>query len=242
MQRVQTILLAILAVIVFVAAGYVIAHNGSGGRSSQQDSFTAPTIASATPDSSSTPADTSPSAAAKKVVVFLGDEWTSGATASSKAKRFTTIVATQLGVTERNLGKSGSGYADGADYGSRLDAVVSAHPDVVVVSGGRNDVVAGNGTAADASAATLFRDLHRKLPAVVLVAVAPMWGDSNPPSALGDLATAVRKAVTAEGGTYLDVADPLNGHPEFMADASDPDDRGYAAIAAALEPKLAPLA
>jgi lysophospholipase L1-like esterase len=41
------------------------------------------------------------------------------------------------------------------------------------------------------------------------------------------------------GGTYLDIPDPIHGHPGFMADAADPNDRGYAAIAAALEPQLA---
>ncbi|MGI8680128.1 MAG: SGNH/GDSL hydrolase family protein [Jatrophihabitans sp.] len=239
MQRVQTILLAILAVVVFGAAGYVLVHNDSTGRAGTQDSF-APGSTPPTPvvsDSNSA----APVTAVKKVVAFVGDEWTSGATASTKAKRFTTIVATRLGVTERNLGKQGSGYADGADYSSRVDAVIAAQPDVVVVSGGRNDVVDNNATAADANVPLLFRDLHRRLPDAVLVAVAPMWGDSDAPQPLADLATAVEKAVTAEGGSYLDIADPLHSHPGLMADASDPNDQGFAAIADVLAKKLAPL-
>ena len=73
------------------------------------------------------------------------------------------------------------------------------------------------------------------------LAVAPTWGDSDPPSGLADLAGAVKKAVTAVGGTYLSVRDPVRGHPDYMADDADPDDAGYAAIAKALAPRLRPL-
>ena len=65
-----------------------------------------------------------------------------------------------------------------------------------------------------------------------------MWGDSDKPPEVVAVGQAVKSAVTAAGGKYLDIADPLHGHPGFMADAGDPDDDGYAAIAAALEPKL----
>jgi lysophospholipase L1-like esterase len=68
-----------------------------------------------------------------------------------------------------------------------------------------------------------------------------MWGDSDEPAAVREIGNVVKDAVTAAGGRYLDLPDPIRGHPSFMADAADPDDAGYAAIAAALEPKLEPL-
>jgi lysophospholipase L1-like esterase len=55
------------------------------------------------------------------------------------------------------------------------------------------------------------------------------------------LGSAVRQGVTAAGGTYLDLPDPIHGHPSYMADLADPNNQGYAAIAAALAPDLQPL-
>jgi lysophospholipase L1-like esterase len=55
------------------------------------------------------------------------------------------------------------------------------------------------------------------------------------------LGAAIEDGVTAAGGTYLDLEDPIHGHPGFMADLADPNDDGYAAIAAALAPELEPL-
>ena len=44
----------------------------------------------------------------------------------------------------------------------------------------------------------------------------------------------MKKAVTADGGHYLSIGDPIHNHPNFMADASDPNDKGNAAVATAL--------
>jgi lysophospholipase L1-like esterase len=55
------------------------------------------------------------------------------------------------------------------------------------------------------------------------------------------LGAAIKNGVTAAGGTYLDIPDPIHGHPDFMADAADPNNQGYAAIAAAVATQLEPL-
>ena len=47
-------------------------------------------------------------------------------------------------------------------------------------------------------------------------------------------------ALAQSVASYLGLPDPILGHPGFMADAGHPDDRGYAAIATALRPRLAP--
>jgi hypothetical protein len=44
------------------------------------------------------------------VVAFLGDDYTTGAGASSPAKRFSTLVSQQLGVVEKNFGIAGAGH------------------------------------------------------------------------------------------------------------------------------------
>jgi lysophospholipase L1-like esterase len=246
-NRVANIALAVLAVVVFGAAIYVVTHNdaptphtASGTIAAHQSNALAPP--SSTAAASSHGVDATSASAPTTVVAFLGDDWTSGDGASNRAHRFTTLLATQLNVIERNFGAAGTGYAKATDtagaYSSRVDAVVAAAPAVVVVSGGRNDSSDDPATAA-AHARALFAQLHNKLPDAVLVAIAPFWGDSDLPPELTALGDAVKRGVTDVGGTYLDIPDPIHGHPSFMADAADPDDQGYAAIAAALEPQLA---
>ena len=236
------VLLIVAAVVVLAGAVYVIRDNGAPASGQRSPGARTATRPPKTDPPSSDPASSDPAKPTKRLkIAFLGDDWTAGTGASSHAKRFSTIVSDDLHLDEHNFGAAGTGYAkvtatDG-DYSDRAHDVVAAHPDVVVVSGGRND--ASNFLATVASRArSLFHSLHAGLPHATLIAVAPMWGDSDKPAEVRAIGHAVKQAVTAAGGTYLDIPDPIHGHPNFMADAADPDDDGYAAIAAALKPEL----
>jgi acyl-CoA thioesterase I len=253
-RRLSWAALAGLALVDLVGAGYVLTHNNDSSDPAPRLGIAGVATSRPAPSSApgsrvaSTPAPGSATASRQTgeqpVVAFLGDDWTAGTAASSPKKRFSTLVSRHLGLQERNFGADGSGYAkSGPDgpYSSRLAALVATHPAIVVVAGGRNDVHDDPATAG-ARIDELFRTLRTQLPDATLVALAPMWGDSDKPAALLAIATQVEDAVTAAGGTYLDVADPIHGRPELMADDADPADAGYAAIAAAVEPVLRPLA
>lgn len=240
-RRLTAIVTVIAAVIVFALAGYVLTENDP-----VPDAGTTPTTAdqrlpsgavSVTPTSSR-------NSRSGNVVAFLGDDYTVGIGASTKSKGFTALLSAQLNITGKVFGSDQAGYAKassgGKTYADYVDAVVATHPDVVVVTGGRNDQVDLPASVASA-ARHLFAQLHTKLPNAELVAVRPFWGDSPAPKTITDVASEVKSAVTHAGGIYLDVPDPLEGHPGWMADAADPNDAGYAAIAAAIEPKLATL-
>jgi len=256
-QRIWNVGLIALAVAVFCAAAYVIVHNDDPARAhanrsrgpirSSPPSTSAGTPSSRPPSSgvaSASAIGSTSSANDRLVVAFLGDDWTAGAGASSTGKRFSTVVSRQLDLAERNFGGEGSGYAksgpNAGTYRRRIAAVVAADPDVVVVSGGRNDRADSASTAAEA-ARKLFATLHDELPDAMLIAVAPFWGDSDLPAELAALSTAVKQAVTKAGGSFVDVDDPIHGHPEYMADDADPNNRGYAAIAAAVTPLIGAL-
>jgi lysophospholipase L1-like esterase len=249
-NRTGNTVLAVLAVLELSAAVYVVTHNDApkqdvaGSVPAQQQQ--APVVSSSsTPPLGVAATNTSRGPVAGQLVVaFLGDDWTAGAGASRKGKRFTSLVASALGMDEQNFGIAGTGYAKasatGGAYGTRLGAVVASDPQVVVVSGGRNDRSDAAATVADA-AQLIFAHLHTELPNAVLIAVAPFWGDSDLPPEMAALSSAVEQGVTDAGGSYLDLADPIHGHPDFMADDADPNDQGYAAIATALQPLLAPV-
>lgn len=234
--RPPVIATVVAAVIVFGVAGYVIAQQS------------VPAQSGATPGYSVAPGSTGQASdaavAAGTLVAFVGDDWTAAAGAGSAGKGFVAQVGVALHVTVRAFSVAGGGYAkpspQGQTYADLVAAVAAAHPTVVVVSGGRNDVGDFVPTMQQA-AAQLFAALHRALPQAALVAVAPWWGDSDQPAALAPIAAGVQAAVTAGGGTYLDLPDPLHGHPEWMADAADPNASGYAAVAASLVPRLRPL-
>ena len=61
-----------------------------------------------------------------------------------------------------------------------------------------------------------------------------MVGRQSHPAKLTKVNTAAQAGVDAVHGTYLDVPDALRGHPQWMADQADPNNRGYRAIAASL--------
>lgn len=237
MQRLSTWLIALLAIAVFAAAGYVIVKKDPVPDAGQVLPLQSPSTVSGGPSGPSNAGSGSTSSSPGGVIAFLGDDWTAGSGASAKSKRFSTLLAEQLGLTERNFGADGTGYAkataSAGTYDSRTDAVVKAGPRVVVVSGGRNDVADYLPTT-QRHIRDLFTTLHAKLPNAVIIAVEPFWGDSDKPAELGPIATAVQQSVQAAGGHYLAVDDPIHNHPGFMADASDPNDKGNAAIAKAL--------
>lgn len=178
-------------------------------------------------------------------VAFLGDDYTAGVGASTPGNGFATQLGYRLDVNVRIFGVPGADYArprghPRRTYASEVPRVVASKLDVVVVSGGRNDLTDSLATFAT-SARQLFATLHAKLPHAVLAAVAPWWGDSPHPPELRVLDAPIRAAVLAAGGHYLNLPDPLTGHKDWMANLADPNDAGYRALAASLAPALRPL-
>jgi lysophospholipase L1-like esterase len=250
-QRGWRIALIVCAVAVVVVAAYLVQHHDSVHDAGQIPSVANLSTASTTAPALSPPSSPlTPAPSASTITVtpeitaaFIGDDWTAGVGASSPTDRFSTRVCAALHLREVNLGVNEAGYAKSPGhtaYESQVAAALGAHPRLVVVSGGRNDN--WDSPATDAAAATaLFRALRARLRHAVIAAVAPMWGDSPTTAAMTELGRSVRRAVTAVHGTYLAIPDPIRGHPNEMADAADPNDAGYAAIAAELTPVLRPL-
>lgn len=245
---------------VFAVAVYVVSHHdrvpsagatpgysagaGVSGSTSTSKGTSKSTATSGSPSASDGASGSSGAPQSLDTVVFLGDEYTSGTGGSGTDKGFVALTAEALGVQRHALSVPMGGYAkkssSGRVYADRIDSVVKLKPEVVVITGGRNDI-SDDQTTMEQAVADFYSTLHQALPNATLIAVAPFFGDSDAPTELGPVADAVKKGVTGAGGTYLDLPDPLHGHPGYMADAADPNDKGYAAIAKALIPKLTPL-
>jgi lysophospholipase L1-like esterase len=235
-----------------VAAGvvYVVKHDDpiKNAGTTPTDTFTVPPPTGDAPSAPATEPPTSAGSGSRRgsgsasgtpaqpppKIAFLGDDYTVGVGAKPRSKSWTALIGRRLPAKVTVAGESGAGYAKksptGKTYSSLVDAVVAASPDVVVVSGGRNDVGDDPATV-HAAAHALFATLHSRLPHARLLAIAPWWGDSPHPATLTAVDKAVRSGVRAAAGTYLNKPDPLGGHPGFMHDAADPNNSGYRAIA-----------
>ncbi|MFE4834865.1 SGNH/GDSL hydrolase family protein [Arthrobacter sp. NPDC056691] len=179
-----------------------------------------------------------PAAAPAQKVVFLGDSYTFGSGASSMQLRWSSIVARNLSWGEINIGVGDTGYsnpgtnAGGTTYDERVAKVVASKPAIVVVSGGRYDVVQRDAQVLVNAVATTFKDIRRALPKARIVALSPVWDASAPPAELAAVAEDVRSAVGSVGGTYIDVGQPLMQHPEAIsADGVHPNDAGHKLLA-----------
>jgi lysophospholipase L1-like esterase len=266
-NRVGTAFLIALTVIVLGGVVYTLGHNTRVPEAGQTPGYTLPaeptepvgatnftTSSEPTPSVTATASSSSSSTAASSaasissgvdetapLVAFLGDDYTHGVGGSGGAATFPALVAATLHVRQQSFYLDNAGYAktssSGKTYADLVAQVIAARPDVVVVTGGRNDRADDPGTLASGATA-LFAALHAGLPNAEIIAVSPWWGDSAHPAVLQSLGTAVQHGVTAVGGNYLNLSDPLFGHPEWMANAADPNDLGYQAIAASLEPNI----
>ena len=76
-----------------------------------------------------------------KKITFLGDSITAGVGASATNKRYTTVLANSLGMTENNMGISGTVLATGGHRSSRINDIksISLDSDYVGILLGIND-------------------------------------------------------------------------------------------------------
>lgn len=197
-----------------------------------------------TPTSSETDEQAEESAEAT-VVAFLGDSYTAGIGASEADNRWTTLLAEAAGWSEQNFGAEGTGYVaapfinneQSVPYTARVEAIIAENPEVVIVSGGRNDV--GQDTAeVQAAASEIFTSLREALPDVTIIVIEPWWDSTNEPFGFAEVADAVRTAAQEAGVTYIETGEVLSDPSLISADGVNPNDDGYRAIADAISGAL----
>ncbi|GAB2832643.1 SGNH/GDSL hydrolase family protein [Microbacterium insulae] len=187
------------------------------------------------------------------VAAFIGDSYAAGA--GSTQGGFVPLVARGREWRTVNLARGGTGFIERPDqdaaaarvacgqdycesYPEMIPSAIEADPDVIVVSGGRNDLIADPAEAALA-VDRFFLELRETFPATAIYVISPLWDSSRPPVALVPLEEAIRRNAEAIGATYLDIGQPLAGRPELISpDGIHPNDAGHAAIATAVAEAL----
>ncbi len=202
---------------------------------------------SGTPTQSLTPGS---AADAREVAVFIGDSYTVGAGTSLSGTGFPAMLGAMRGWEVVNLGISGTGYATDRDeswcppagcldYAGVIPDAVAHDPDVVVVSGGRNDLSRNTIDELEPAVADFYAQLREALPNARIVVTSPIWDDPPPPRALLELSDVVEREATRVGAEYLDLGDPLEGRPDLIApDGLHPNEEGLRLIAERIDELL----
>lgn len=182
-------------------------------------------------------------AASEQTALFIGDSYTTGSRASEPSARWTSKVAAASRWQEINEGRGGTGYISTSDrrgcgrdycptYQEVIESLSGLAPEIVVISGGRND---GQRAPADYERVveSTLKSASAKWPQAEIIVTSPIWDDEQP-SWAPEMAQAVKTAADKTQATYVDLGQPLLGHPEYLsADSIHPNDAGYEAIAQA---------
>lgn len=176
-------------------------------------------------------------------VGFIGDSYTRGSGATQVEYRWSSRLAQAEGWAETNVALSGTGYGTagevegGKPYYEQIADLGEANYDIIVVSGGRNDL--NDAAAYPAGVNRTFNDLRAKFPHAKIIATSPVWDSTTAPANLGGVARAVQAAVTGVGGTYLDIGEPFAGLPNLIdKDGVHPNDLGHATLSDAVKSVL----
>ncbi|MCH1884294.1 SGNH/GDSL hydrolase family protein [Agrococcus sp. ARC_14] len=196
--------------------------------------------------------ETTPAAeppATRPVAVFIGDSYTVGAGTTLSGTGFPVILGTLRDWEIVNLGVSGTGYAKShdaswcetggcPDYAGVIPDAVSYDPEVVVVSGGRNDL-ARSTAELEPAVTEFYTQLREALPDARIIVTSPIWDDPPPPRALLELSDIVEREADRIGAEYLDLGDPLEGRPDLIAsDGLHPNEDGLQLIAERIDELL----
>lgn len=144
------------------------------------------------------------------VALFIGDSYTAGGGEVGAPYTFADLTCNEMGWVCAKDAQGGSGFiADGrvndpsfTPYIGRLARTAGNYrPEVVIVSGGRNDAGGGGERQAAERYFTALRDAY---PDAKVVALSPFWNDSHPPGPVVDVREAIRGAATRHGAVWVD--------------------------------------
>lgn len=136
-----------------------------------------------------------------------------------------------------NFSCSGAGFvAPGAcgTYDDMIDAAVAVDPVLVIVPASSNDLRADQATLKARMSGTMQR-LRAALPHATIVGLSAIWNDRAAPARLTEISNDLEAAVASIGGEYLDIGEPVSGHPEWVQlDTVHYTRDGYDAVARAV--------
>ena len=174
----------------------------------------------------------------RAAVVVLGDTFTSGAAKEAPVEAtWPEQVCEVTGCDyDPSFAEPGSGFVaqgvDGTRFGERVDAVIAAKPDVVVVAGGAFDRDAPEQLLQRRVAEVLDR-LKAGLPKSRILVLSPFWRTTPIPPEIRTMREVIRAQAVAKSLDFVDVAEIFDASGnELVTDDGLPTPEGQAKIAA----------
>lgn len=172
-------------------------------------------------------------------IAFLGDSYTDGAGAESKDQGYTTFALTGglSCLVSAVFGEAGTGYANAGSQGGepfteRVDQVIEARPDIVVVQGSTND---HNPQTTQAAANTVFSELRKGLPKATIIALGPVDTPRNTDEAV--ISAAIKRAADANNVRFISPMTWVSDR-DFLSDGAHVGPAGHQKLGAALRAAL----
>lgn len=148
--------------------------------------------------------------AKRKKIAFLSDSTGAGASGVNAFEAWPYLASNYLGVDCINLSIGGSGYIAAPNFLSRLQDVIDANPEFLVVAGGQNDK-AGNTTTAIMDAFKLFCDsVKAALPNCKIIVGGVHMTTQNADTTGAPLEDALKDECIARGYHFISQRDPKN--------------------------------
>lgn len=187
------------------------------------------------------------------VALFLGDSYTAGAGASDDTRAWATVVAAERGWLVQNFARGGTGFISSV-AGAAAPAACGREecpsfermavegaavvPDIVVISGGRNDAALSDAAAAQ-GIRQMFEAVAETYPNSTVFATNVLWDDEDPPVSAAVMSAQIQQHAERMGAVFVDLGQPLAGDETALAaDGVHPNDLGHARIAEAMLAQL----
>ncbi len=173
-------------------------------------------------------------------VVVVGDS-ISGGHGLADGQAWPALLARREHWQLTNLSCDGAGVltaggddACGSTYAETVQRAVDLRPAVVFLQASSNDL-GQDDDELDGATEQLVAEVHRLLPRARVVGLSAIWDEDAPPAQLATISAALRSAIRQDGGTSVDIGQPLRGHAAWMqADDVHPTARGQRAVEAAV--------
>lgn len=166
-------------------------------------------------------------------VAIVGDSFAVGVGANSSGDSYANVLAARGCWNLDLVARSGSGYAASADpyvSFSRVAAVASAIPDVIIIQGSGND----RGDARlFVAAAGLYATFRVVAPQARIVVVGPTGAPNAKHENIDNIRRTLRDAAGVAGVTFIDPKAEgwLNAATDYAPDGIHPNTRGHARMA-----------
>jgi acyl-CoA thioesterase-1 len=174
-------------------------------------------------------------------VAVIGDSIAAGL-GVAQGEAWPSLLAEENGWRLSNLSSSGAGFVatdgDGDDFEPQITAAIDADAQLILVGASDNDLGADDGDARQATADAVQR-LRAGLPRAQIVGFGALTGEATDEQ-LASVDRALRDAVAASGGVWLELGQPYRGREGLVQDDGEhPTAAGQRAIANAVRAALA---